>query len=781
MRPNTRVYAFFDKQDVNDRVHPATVINSNNPVSRTNLRVDWSTNTLTVDANGALYGVFDIPEGTFIVGERELLFADVDDLDSLTSATTLCTSQFNAYNFAVAASPTPAPQPPVIQNPPIIDLSGITFMDPLAETFLVDPEMCDGRVGCFLTKVDLYFKSKHPTLGITIELRTTENGYPTKTILPFSQVHKNPADITVSDVAANATTFTFPSPVYVRAGQEYAIAIIPDANNPDYTLYTAEIGAEDVLTPTVSVTQDWGIGSLFMSHNNSTWTAIQNEDLKFTLYRAEFSEGSGSVTLVNKDYEFLSIESINDTFELGEFVFQNDSVAAGNVATTAGNNIVTGTGTSFLTLYSPGSRVVLKSGTTYDVQEVLAVTNSTYMTVKDSLAFTNAAGQHISTPVGIVDYFDAASGELVLSDSSAANSTFVFAATETLIGETSGANCVITSVDNRIVSRFQPQMYRTAVQGTDIALVGFGTSNAYSAQDERTFAFNATNYFDNEETVVASKSNEITDNGGSKSLQFTITLETETDVLTPTLDTSTLGLFSYENLINNDSTDEYQSSGNAISRAVSYAVQLADGQDSEDIRVYLTAYRPSGTDIEVYVKLKNDTDSEAFNSKYWTKLERQTDEFSEGANRTSLVEIEYRLPDEPTATALTGVVETSNASTTIGGTDTLFDSELVDGDVVLISNGSDYFISSIASSSSNTAAVLTTTPPWTATGATISVLDEPHTAYRNPQNDNVVSYINEAGAEFDTFKQFAVKIVLLAEGTHLVPRVRDMRAIALTV
>lgn len=780
MRPNTRVYAFFDKQDVNTRVHPATVINEANPIAPANLRVDWETAVLTVDANGRLFGVFDLPANTFIVGERELLFCDVDDLDSLESATSTCSSLFNAYNFSVTTAPIPAPRPPIIQNPPPPVPPVVRPRDPLAQSFYVDPELCANRVGCFVTKLDLYFKTKHPTLGVTIELRTTLNGYPTKTILPFSQVHLNPSQVSTSDVGANATTFIFPSPVYLRAGQEYALAVIPDANNPDYQVFVAQIGGEDVLDDTVSVTQDWGIGSLFMSHNNSTWSAIQNEDLKFTLYRANFSTGGGSLILVNGDYEFLTLESVNDSFEPGEFVFQNANTANGTVSVSAGNNNVTGTDTSFLNDFPVGSRIVLKSGSTYDVQDVLAVTNATHLTTKDSLAFSNTSATYLKTPTGVVYSFDG-DVDLVLDKSKAANSNFVFTANSVIIGETSGANAVIQTVDDRIVNRFQPSIYRTVAQGTEITLEGQAVSNTYDFGSQRAMRFNATNFFDVEETVIASRSNEITEMSGGKSFRLEINLDTETGVLSPSIDTGTFFIVAYENIVNNNSNNEYISNGSALSRWTSKVVKLADGQESEDVRVYLTAYRPTGTDIEVYVKLKNDADAEGFSTKYWTKLERQADVLSDASNRTSLVEIEYRLPTRPTSVALDGLVATTNASANVAGSGTTFSDDLVEGDAVLIGNDSNYFISTVDEVTSNTAIVLTTPAPFSKFGATIEKLDEPQTAFRNPQNDNVVSYFNAAGAQFDEFKYFAVKIVLKSESTHVVPHVRDMRALALSV
>ena len=41
------------------------------------------------------------------------------------------------------------------------------------------------------------------------------------------------------------------------------------------------------------------LGSLFKSQNNTTWSAVQSEDLKFTMRKCNFTSGSGTVTLQN--------------------------------------------------------------------------------------------------------------------------------------------------------------------------------------------------------------------------------------------------------------------------------------------------------------------------------------------------------------------------------------------------------------------------------------------------------------------------------------------------
>ena len=49
----------------------------------------------------------------------------------------------------------------------------------------------------------------------------------------------------------------------------------------------------------VIYTQQFALGSLFKSQNGSIWTTDQNQDLKFKLYKAEFTETTGSAYFYN--------------------------------------------------------------------------------------------------------------------------------------------------------------------------------------------------------------------------------------------------------------------------------------------------------------------------------------------------------------------------------------------------------------------------------------------------------------------------------------------------
>ena len=124
-----------------------------------------------------------------------------------------------------------------------------------------------------------------------------ENGYPTKTILPFSDTTLNPSQVQLSEVGAVATKFTFRAPVYIPQSQEHCFVLLSDSNS--YQVWISRMGELDI-TGDRTISEQPYAGVLFKSQNASTWTADQYEDLKFSIYRAQFdNSGNTQVTLNN--------------------------------------------------------------------------------------------------------------------------------------------------------------------------------------------------------------------------------------------------------------------------------------------------------------------------------------------------------------------------------------------------------------------------------------------------------------------------------------------------
>jgi hypothetical protein len=51
--------------------------------------------------------------------------------------------------------------------------------------------------------------------------------------------------------------------------------------------------------------------------------------------------------------------------------------------------------------------------------------------------------------------------------------------------------------------------------------------------------------------------------------------------------------------------------------------------------------------------------------------------------------------------------------------------------------------------------------------------------YKPSLTDNYITYTSENGVTYDTFKTFAIKIVMTSNDTSIVPKVKDLRMIAL--
>jgi hypothetical protein len=232
----------------------------------------------------------------------------------------------------------------------------IGWYDPLAQSFLVDDE-----VGVFLTRCDVFFRSKDDMdIPVTFQLRTMVNGFPTQNVIPFSEIVIEPNQVQISGDGSLATPIVFKAPVYLEGGKEYCMCLA--SNSTKYSVYISRIGENDLLTQTFISNQPY-LGSLFKSQNASTWEASQWEDLKFTLYRADFittgtvevyspelSEGNrqiaklmpNSLNFDSKKVRISLASTINDSnFIIGNTVLQSGTNASGNYVGAAG--IATGT------------------------------------------------------------------------------------------------------------------------------------------------------------------------------------------------------------------------------------------------------------------------------------------------------------------------------------------------------------------------------------------------------------------------------------------------------
>lgn len=186
-----------------------------------------------------------------------------------------------------------------LQNQQVTTQTGY-YYDPLAQTFNVDSRF--HKSGIHVTSVDVYFRTKSDIVPVSLEITRTVNGYPEAIItsIPFAIVVKEPDEINISEDGSAATRFTLRSPVHLVPG-EYAIAL--KSNCDDYEVFVSEMSRTDIKTKQI-ISKQPALGVLFKSQNGSTWTAFQEEDLKFDLNIAEFSSSGTADFQVNDLEEF---------------------------------------------------------------------------------------------------------------------------------------------------------------------------------------------------------------------------------------------------------------------------------------------------------------------------------------------------------------------------------------------------------------------------------------------------------------------------------------------
>ena len=481
--------------------------------------------TLISNFNGDLHLLFNIPNNEslrFRCGSRELKLVDV------TTANGAFTSRARANYRAEGILETKQRTVHAVRNAelaqePLQDNQVITqtsdrvvadtgWWDPLAQTFLIEQ-----KGGCFLSKVDVFFASKDTAVPVTLEIREVVNGYPGKRVLPFSRVTLKPEYVNISEntvlldgVDVNsydtATTFTFPSPVYVQENTEYAIVLASDSNN--YKVWISQVG-EQMPGTARTISEQPYLGSLFKSQNASTWTADQTQDLKFTIYRCQFETGVDS----NIEYENDALTKVT----LGSNPFETRNGVAKVRVWHANHGIPSG---SYVTI----------SGVTANVNGIAYAGFNNTFTISDV----------------DLDSYCITLGTNATSSGYSGGSTVK--ATRHIQYDAVQPLVQLQSFSETPIS--------FGIKGTSGKSVDSTTQVAY-VQDANYIDVlaNETNYF-NSPRMIASEQNEADVSfglSGDKSVKFNIVMSSTNDALSPIIDTHRTSLIAIGNKVNNPS------------------------------------------------------------------------------------------------------------------------------------------------------------------------------------------------------------------------------------
>ena len=597
----------------------------------------YSIGRLTTTRSGDVAGIFNIPASIFRVGEKQFRLID-SSIGDIPSSTTNGDASFFAQGLLETTEETIISTiQPTIQRTSVVDTRVTTttssvstpligWYDPLAQSFLISPAQYSQ--GMFIEKVRVCFKSKHDTAPVTLQLRPSINGYPSSTIIyPYGSVTLTPDQVKVTDSPSlddetKYTDFVFDAPVYMQPGEHNFVLV---SNSNGYETYVAEIGKLDLVTGSQISEQPYG-GSLFKSQNGSTWTADENMDMMFRLFRKEFSTSQSTLQfLVDKP-------SSNVVFDLLNLTTSQVSLANTTVDYSFLSEKVTGGTTNYYSI-NPNENYSMVDG---DGRRVLnPTTGNTSFILKATMSTTNP---HIS-PIIDTTRFGGIFVENIINALPLLNTGFTI--TTAGSGYTANANVSISGG-------------------------GGSGANAYAVAN----------------VTTGNITSIIVDVGGSGYTSSpTITIGAP-----PVTGGNTTSAVVYNG-------EDKKSGGNAVTRYIMRRVTLADGFDSGDLRVYLTGYKPSGSNIHIYYKILSKSDSDTFDTK------------------------DYQLM-----------------------------TEIGNGNFVSLSDN-DYRELVFAPGLSGAA-------------------------------NNAVTYTTDTSS-FNSFKTFAIKIVMSGTNTTDVPKVRDVRAIAL--
>ena len=703
-------------------------------------------------------------------------------------------------------------------------MSGFNYI----QTFYVNPQTVANAPEVMLTSIDVFFKAK-PVRGATVSgavaptvnawICEVENDSPFETRQLRNSMTLIQYDlINTSQDASAVTVIGFPNPVRLATGKHYGLVL--KFNDPGFDVWQNVLGdrlvTDGQITNTLSVgSRGTHGGKLYVPTNTSAHRSLSDRDLKFKVKVARYTANNITISLVNKDYEFFTIDNTNTgAFIGGEYIYQDIANASGTVTVSTNSLNVVGIATTFTNLFG-GAKILVQSGGAKQILSVNAITNATHMTIESLPAFSASGIGYKVPPVGLAYNIDYPKYKLILADSSA-NATNKFAVSGgRIIGERSGATANIASIDSYPVDNFKPSFLIGNPSGSTFTL-NYKIANSANQLSSTSTNINLLQMNDTSATgYILSRSVEVDTSKSSnlfgdrrKSVVANLNIAVSSAEIdrfsVPYATTRELDFYFYQNDINNVYTEtrtvglssiasydtETGANGLAKSKYLSKVIRFAQDKYAEDIVVYLTGYRPAGTEIKVYAKVHNAADRESFQSKAWTPLvlKDNIDRFS-STDPNDMYEFTYGFdtaPELQVALAGTGAITYgSNSITTTNN----HSATLTAGDLIRIKDqdfgNHEVFVVSAA----NTTAISTyrniTTSSLVSAGVTRSdiVIDKlkyRNVAWNNVENDNTVRYVNSEYVEFDRYTSMQIKIVLLAEQSHIVPKVEAIQVIGVS-
>jgi len=220
--------------------------------------------TVNVDEKGTLNSTFVVPSG-ILSGSKEV---KVVGAQTGISGTTL----FRAEPLSRTVQTT-------VTNwwRWVVRRQGIIWReaDPVAQSFVIKETIAIDRISVVFHTL--------PTTDVSCVLCETSAGFPDKNKALISKT-LSPSEL---EPRGSIQPFIFDNKIVLTKGKEYAFIII--CKDAVGRVQVAELGGKTWDLPSIWLTgQAYSVGTLYNSSNNSAWTPLQKEDMRFWIHGCDF-------------------------------------------------------------------------------------------------------------------------------------------------------------------------------------------------------------------------------------------------------------------------------------------------------------------------------------------------------------------------------------------------------------------------------------------------------------------------------------------------------------
>lgn len=529
----------------------------------------------------------------------------------------------------------------------------------------------------FIESIQIAISAKSATAGMTIMICEVNGGIPDiSKVSPYGQAHLRPDQITAIGTTATRTTsnftkFKFDNPVALMTNREYALLLRPDGNSVDYKVFTATRGlADSILGSTSAVPQPTGqitLTEFYKGGTGGTWTSNPSKYLQFVVNRYKFTQSTATIVFNSANNEYFTVANLTSgSMRVGDVVFGGNST----VVNTSLYGVIYYAHANNNTIYLQNSTGKFGAGNTIQIFRANGETNMT-------VAYANAV---VGTRI---------------------------------------ANGTIYSIDDLKYHVVSPRFVETLPAGTSIRYTynGItGSNGSYVVSGTNPVVRNGVeNTFNDTERTLPSYSKSINTLPSKAPISITATLQSNSDYTSPMLDqvlTQAMVVTNHLDGVGANTYMEYFNTGTVSSKYVSKPVVLASGQDAEDLKVYITAWRPPSTDLQIYAKFLSAQDSAPLSQKTWTLLTNDNPAvYSDALDSNDLKEYSFSLQNTVNDPTLylrgTGTITgTTTSNVVTGANSSAFNTQLQPGYIVY--NNSNVIIGTVSTITNSSYMTLTT-------------------------------------------------------------------------